>query len=204
MTELIRRTIGATLLLCGLFLMILLALALIGWLLLGTDVPAIERFVCEHDLTTECVLAKAEARADDARAEADAWAAEVAAREHELAELERRRDELLELPRRLEDIENKTENYVLFAHDNGGRYQVTSGWQYASMLQPGKLDKGWCYFEVAGANSSDRRTIFIAEFGKRLRVQRQPIPDATLQEFGLTQDGLVDLIGRCRWPEGVS
>jgi len=204
MKRFIRQSLGFVLLLAGLVLTASLVLFLILWSLLGTDVPAIQRLLCKHDLTEACAIEAAEAEAAAVRAEMEDLLAQMRKKEAEFQDLGRRRAELQELYDRLERLENATESYVIFSHDRGGVYPVVTGWQYASLLEPNRLTKGWCYFDVVQGSDNDKRTVYLAEFGSGLRLTANPVNSSTLRDLGLSETGLSSLRARCKWPEGVS
>jgi hypothetical protein len=186
--------------------MAILSLGLIIWLLLGTEFAPIQRLICKHDLTTSCVIQEAEAKAAKAIAEADRHVATARAEQEairaELAELERRKAELQELHDRLNKIERKASDYAVFHKDRGGRFEVTTGHGYTSLLKANQLSEAWCYLTVGRGN--DIRTVFLARYTRIRGLKEDSVPASVMQETGLDEATLASHRARCHWPEGVS
>lgn len=202
-----RRTLSLALLTAGLSLMTALSLGLILWMLLGSDVPVFQRGLCALNLTTECVIKDAEARAKAAQDEADrivaAAQAKIQAKEAELAALETERAALQALRNRLEKIEHAASNYSIFHHHRRGRYTVVTGHGYKSLLEPNQLNDAWCYIDIGDTSGNARRTIYIARYSKRRGVYSETVPQKVLDELGIDPEALAGFLARCSWPEGA-
>ncbi|WP_238365450.1 hypothetical protein [Mesobacterium pallidum] len=213
----VQRGLNFLLLSLGLTLMATLSLALIIWMLLGTEVPAIERIACTYNLTTSCVIAKAEAEAERSRdaaadrvrrAQAEAARiraeaeARVQAKEAELAKLERRKAELQALHERLARIERRASDYAVFHKNKTGRYEVVTGHGYDSLLHDNRLVEAWCYMVLGRGN--DLRTIYLARYSKIRGLKEESIPETVLREPGIDREVIAAHRARCIWPEGLS
>lgn len=174
-------------------LMATLAVRLIIWLLLGTEFAPIQRLICKHNLTTSCVIQEAEARAAKAIAHAHRQVAAARAEQDairaDLAELEQRKAELQELHDRLNQIERKASDYAVFHKDRGGRYEVTTGHGYTSLLKANQLSEAWCYLIVGRGN--DIRTVFLAR-----NTPIRGLKDESVPASGCRKPGWM----RSRWP----
>ncbi len=195
----LQRGLSFVLLLAGLGLMLLLSLALIFWLLIGTDFAPLEQWLCEQNITTECVVKNAQAKVDAAQASAQAAFEAVAAKEAELADLETQRAELQGLHDRFEQIELRASSYSIFHEAWYRGYKIQTGHGYGSLLESEVARDAWCYTTFGPGN--DQNIVYLARFQRNEGITNEAFPEALLAEQRLSPQDVDAMRSKCIWPE---
>lgn len=184
MTRFFGRSVALGLLTGAIALVILMALGLIAYQLLG-DVSAIQKLTCRYGLSTQCLEDELEKKRREMRA------------------LQLRMAELEALYKRLSKLDHASESFVVFYTNRGGSHTVTSGHRYASLIEPGRFKAGWCYIDLPNAGGISRN-FYIARMGSSGDVSPNHIGDESLSNAGLTRHDVSEALTRCRWPDATS
>ena len=111
-----------------------------------------------------------------------------------------RNRELEALYERLSRLEFASESFVIFYENKDGEMTVTTGHRYASLIEPGKFVKGWCYIELPSPAGTSRN-FFIANMNSDASVTPSHITETALKHAGLSRADVVAARERCTWPE---
>lgn len=187
----INRTIGLTLLMGAAALTTALAIALIAVQLIGEE-ALVERVACHIGLSDKCV-----------RDQLEESQQELERQRREGARLRGRIAEMEAVLGRLSALDHAASSYVIFYRDTAGRFDVVTGHQYASLLDPETLTAGWCYIDV-DRGSALRGSLYISRFDADLALRNDSVSAEDRRAANLPRGAIDEARSRCTWPDGVS
>lgn len=184
MKRLLSRTASCALLITGIGLTTVIAGALIITSLVGPK-PVIDAVSCQLGFSQTCLLQ------------------ELRQEKKKLRKLQGRTAELEALYKRLSKLDHASSSYAVFYHDKKGKFTVSTGVKYVSLVKPGTLTSGWCYIRLSSSGSLDQN-LHIANMDSKLKVTKNTFSAKRLSKIRLTQKDVSQALSRCKWPEGAS
>lgn len=159
---------------------------------LAGEGPVMKTISCQLGLSKECVwveLQKERKALKVLRQENDALQSEVKKAEA--------------LFKRLSDLDHASESYVVFFESEARGYTVSTGYTYASLLDPETLVSAHCYIhaKVFGAGS---RQIRIGKMDRNKRISLERYKASSLKGSGVSVSDIAAFQSACRWPNGAA